>query len=156
MFWRWRHICNIESGKNVSWVRPHKMAQVAGTYLDVDAPGLEADWGWHVSRCCFHVLMAAALSSVRIGIHFSQVRHCTLELSNRFTLGSAENAALRSSTGWAFFALQQHTTNMSTPQHEACEPLHTRHGGMDGGTGRDTYTRFARQLLRCASHGMEQ
>lgn len=156
MFWRRRHICNIESGKNVSWVRPHKMAQVAGTYLDVDAPGLEADWGWHVSRCCFHVLMAAALSSVRIGIHFSQVRHCTLELSNRFTLGSAENAALRSSTGWAFFALQQHTTNMSTPQHEACEPLHTRHGGMDGGTGRDTYTRFARQLLRCASHGMEQ
>lgn len=101
-----------------------EIAQTNGTYLDVDAPGLEADCGWHVSRCCFHVLMAAALSSVKIGIHFSHERHCTRELSNRFTSGSAEKAALRSSTGWVFLALQHTTTNGSALPQETFETLY--------------------------------
>ena len=113
--------------------------------VDVEDVGLVIACGWHESLCCFHVLMAVAWSSVRIGIHFSQVRHCTRELSNRLTFGSAANAALRSSTGWAFFALWRIVRSARSPK-----------ASMIGAGTATTHTRLARQLFRWASQGMEQ
>ena len=92
--------------------------------------------------------MAALVSSVRIGIHFSHERHCTRELSNRFTFGSDAKAALRSSTGRALLALQQTRKGDMTRSE-----LGPRRNGV---RSTRTHTRFARQLFRCASQGMEQ
>ena len=103
---RWRrHVRYVES-EGISALHSVEIARLC-THLEVDAPGLDTGCDWHASRCCFHVLMAALVSSVRIGIHFSHERHCTRELSNRFTFGSDAKAALRSSTGRALLALQQ-------------------------------------------------
>ena len=84
-----------------------RITQTGEAYFDVDAPGPALDTGWHSERCFIHILMAAALFSVAIEIHFSHTRQSTRSLSNRLTLGSDESTAFRSSTGWAFLALWQ-------------------------------------------------